>query len=341
MFADIKLETVKTPVPITPDVIDGILHGSTKTFTALDQLQTHSEYRTAILTMQTQMQNLNYYIDGTIKLFHIPPISKYALEHLTYLNDFNLYDYKSPSFSQRNYYPHFLLFYTYSGYGYLEYEGKLYHFGEGEGFFIDGRKPHKFGCCTDHWYHASAAICGPEIEEIYKNYKENNSPVFSQVINNAIPEGFEKLLKLYSVAEPYRDWQISACIVSMLTDLMVSAVSESQRTATTTLSMRQLIQHMEKNYSDPLNISQLTKDFGISRSKLFREFKKYTGFAPNDYLIQIRINAAKRLLGSETMSVAEIAYSVGFHNINNFTNMFKKATGTTPSNYRKQLYKSD
>lgn len=337
MFEDIKFETVKTPIPITPSILDGILQGGRETATDLDQLQAHDEYRKAILAMQMQMKDLDYFIDGTIKLFHIPPVSKYAMEHLMYLEDFNLFDYRYPSFSRREYYPHFLLFYTYGGYGYLEYEGKCYHFGEGEGFLIDGRKPHRYGCGADHWYHATAAVRGPEMEALYRNFSESGTPVFSQAVSDPIPEGFEKLLKLYSIAEPYRDWPVSSCIFSMLTDLMVSSASESCRDTATALSIRGLIQYMEKNYAESLSIEQLTKSFGISRSQLFREFKKYTGYAPNDYLIQLRINAAKRLLGSGAMSVAEIAYKVGFHNINNFTNMFKKATGMTPSGYRKQL----
>ncbi|MGN0292648.1 MAG: helix-turn-helix domain-containing protein [Lachnospiraceae bacterium] len=337
MFEKIKFENVATPLPITPDIINGILLNNKETSTDLDQLQNHAEHRAAILFMQSQMKNLDFYLDGTIKLFHIPPISKYAAENLMYLADFNLYDYRCPSFSKREYYPYYLLFYTYNGYGYLEYEGRHYHLGEGDGFFIDGRKPHKFGCSSDYWYHASAAVCGPTIPELYKNFAENGNPVFSQSITDSIPEGFEKLLCLYSIAEPYRDWQVSNNIGNMLTDLLVSSLSESSRTAATASTMRHLIRYMEKNYTEPISVEQLTKDFGISRSQLFREFKKYTGFAPNDYLIQVRINAAKRLLGSSAMSVAEVAYAVGFHNINNFTNMFKKITGMTPSEYRKQV----
>ncbi|MGN0592886.1 MAG: AraC family ligand binding domain-containing protein, partial [Ruminococcus sp.] len=142
MFEKIKFEKAATPLPITPDIINGILLNNKETATDLDQLQNHAEHRAAILFMQSQMKNLDFYLDGTIKLFHIPPISKFAAENLMYLADFNLYDYRCPSFSRREYYPYYLLFYTYSGYGYLEYEGRHYHLGEGDGFFIDGRKPH-------------------------------------------------------------------------------------------------------------------------------------------------------------------------------------------------------
>ena len=64
------------------------------------------------------------------------------------------------------------------------------------------------------------------------------------------------------------------------------------------------------------------------------EFKKYTGFSPNDYLITLRINRAKSMLKNTTLPAAKIAHEVGIHDLNNFTNLFKKKTGMTPILFR-------
>lgn len=60
-----------------------------------------------------------------------------------------------------------------------------------------------------------------------------------------------------------------------------------------------------------------------------------TGFSPNEYLIKVRFNHAKDLLPVSQSTIREIAFSCGFRDINNFTNLFKKNTGMTPGAYRR------
>lgn len=96
-----------------------------------------------------------------------------------------------------------------------------------------------------------------------------------------------------------------------------------------------LIKYMENNFSSHLSLDYLAHFTGISKYHFSREFKKYTGFSPNDYLVQLRIEHAKSLLLSTTIPANKIAHMTGIHDINNFTNLFKKKTGMTPGEYRK------
>lgn len=69
---------------------------------------------------------------------------------------------------------------------------------------------------------------------------------------------------------------------------------------------------------------------------LFRKiFKNYTGFSPNQYLIELRVNKAKDLLRTTSMTINEVGFEVGFQSLYYFSKLFKEKTGQTPSDWRK------
>ena len=72
----------------------------------------------------------------------------------------------------------------------------------------------------------------------------------------------------------------------------------------------------------------------VSYSKFRKMFKEYTGFAPSQYIQEVRINMAKELLTNTTVSIKEIAYQLGYENTDYFFTVFKRVTGMTPVNYR-------
>ena len=339
MFDQITFDISKTKEPMTPQIMNASLSTSELSLRNQSiQFDIDDNDIQSIRLMSSSMQELDFYINGKLESFRCPPISKYAKENLFYLIGFTVFHVDSHFFTRRAYYPLYFILYTYQGYGLLEYEGKTYHLGEGDGFFIDARKPHHYKCTKDQWVHGIIDITGPTIEELYHHYISNGSPVFTQPINGSLQNGLEKLLSIYSTGQPYRDWQASACINSILTDLLVSSLEDSNRNITLPKNMQYLIHYMENNYTQSINIEYLSSFSGISRSHLTREFKKYTGYAPNEYLIQLRLEAAKKLLGSTSFPAAKIAFMVGFHNVNNFVNLFKKNVGMTPGAYRQRIF---
>jgi len=68
-----------------------------------------------------------------------------------------------------------------------------------------------------------------------------------------------------------------------------------------------------------------------------RAFKESTGLSPHQYVLRRRIDRAVEMLKDERSSLAGIAYDLGFSSQGHFTTVFRKFTGTQPSNYREQL----
>jgi AraC-like DNA-binding protein len=73
----------------------------------------------------------------------------------------------------------------------------------------------------------------------------------------------------------------------------------------------------------------------MSYSKFRKIFKEYTGFAPSQYIQEVKITLAKEMLTNTTMSIKEIAFELGYDNSDYFFTVFRKMTGITPLSYRK------
>ena len=79
---------------------------------------------------------------------------------------------------------------------------------------------------------------------------------------------------------------------------------------------------------------------GMSPVALSRFFKLRSGKTVSEYIIEIRLGHAARLLVDTTNSIAEICYDCGFNNLSNFNRIFKKKKGCTPKEFRENFRKT-
>lgn len=97
------------------------------------------------------------------------------------------------------------------------------------------------------------------------------------------------------------------------------------------------LDYMEKRYDQHITLGKLSEIAYMSNRHFHRTFKNATGEAPINYLIQIRLQNARRLLRRTDKPVSDIAFSVGFTDPNYFTKKFKSSTGMTPVSYRRSF----
>lgn len=94
---------------------------------------------------------------------------------------------------------------------------------------------------------------------------------------------------------------------------------------------------INKNIDNPdLSLDILSQEMGTSRSKLYRDIPRIDGLSISDYVHNVRLETAARLLSTTTKTVQEILYDVGFINSSHFTKIFKLKYGITPTDYRKR-----
>ncbi|MDG0810392.1 helix-turn-helix transcriptional regulator [Cohnella rhizosphaerae] len=99
--------------------------------------------------------------------------------------------------------------------------------------------------------------------------------------------------------------------------------------------------HVHRHFSDPdFSLSALSEQFNLSHSHLSRVFKETVGVNFIDYITDLRIREARKLLESTDLLIQDVAIQVGYNQVITFIKVFKKQTGVTPGAYRKTLVKN-
>ncbi len=95
--------------------------------------------------------------------------------------------------------------------------------------------------------------------------------------------------------------------------------------------------YVDRNYSENITLTSISKDFGISSGYLSVLFNDHIGQNFIDYLTNLRIQSAKNLLKSTDLKIYEIADRVGYRDAYYFSTAFKKIVGINPTDYRDKL----
>jgi len=102
--------------------------------------------------------------------------------------------------------------------------------------------------------------------------------------------------------------------------------------------VREAYRYMDRHYCESCTLSQIAEAVHLSANHLHRVFLESEGCTPYEYVMEKRIEKAKTLILMGEHSLAQVALETGFCSQSHFTAAFKKATGQTPAQYRKQLF---
>ena len=100
--------------------------------------------------------------------------------------------------------------------------------------------------------------------------------------------------------------------------------------------IQRVMHFAERNVTKKVNLEDASRLVFMSPKYLSRIFKQHTGMNFSQYRLNIKIKLSKELLTSKGLSVEQIAYDLGYQNLESFIRIFHKYTGTTPSQYRKE-----
>ena len=106
------------------------------------------------------------------------------------------------------------------------------------------------------------------------------------------------------------------------------------------LFMDHLTEFMEKNLDNgDLIVDDLVKEMAVSRSVFFKKLKSLTGFAPIEFIKEMRVKRAAQLIESGEFNMTQIAYMVGINDPRYFSKCFKQRFGMTPTEYKEKARK--
>lgn len=147
-------------------------------------------------------------------------------------------------------------------------------------------------------------------------------------------EPLKAILEEYSTQKIYYQENSSAILKSLLTKLHRHSI---ESTSNATHAVSKLIAYVKANYNKPLNNEDLSSMTGYHEYHLNRLFTKHTGTSVHQYILNIRINEAKKLLLNTNLSLTSIAEQIGFNSNTYFSTYFKRVVGISPLEFRKRF----
>lgn len=98
--------------------------------------------------------------------------------------------------------------------------------------------------------------------------------------------------------------------------------------------MERIMKTVNQHLQDPdFNVDKLAEEVGLSRTQLHRKMKEITGISTGEFIRNLRLQQAERLIREGKINIAQVAYSVGFNNQTYFSTVFKRYYGMTPTEY--------
>lgn len=101
-----------------------------------------------------------------------------------------------------------------------------------------------------------------------------------------------------------------------------------------------LEEELRRNLSHQWTVEEMARKVGLGSTLFNEKVKSFSGFSPLNYLINIRISEAIKLLKKPGISLTDIAFDTGFYSSQHFSTTFKKLTGYSPSQFRKNHFRT-
>lgn len=129
-----------------------------------------------------------------------------------------------------------------------------------------------------------------------------------------------------------------AMIDSLLEELREPGITPDDRPERKTAhaNLKEIVKHINENYHSDISIQSIARSFYMNPNYLSQLFKRELNVTFTEYLTQVRLRQARLLLATTSLTIGEIADSVGFRDYFYFIRLFKKYEKITPRQYRMQ-----
>lgn len=166
------------------------------------------------------------------------------------------------------------------------------------------------------------------------------SPVFNIGLNEEIIALYKRAIIIAEAQEANYQQALSGIACNLVSMALYLSRNRDFNKSDVASQMNQAKIAVHENIS-AITPEELARITCMSYSKFRKIFKEYTGFAPSQYIQEVRITMAKELLTNTSKSIKEIAIELGYENKDYFFTVFKKVTGNTPITYRRHTQGED
>lgn len=167
------------------------------------------------------------------------------------------------------------------------------------------------------------------------DFLQNVQKIYKNAIQDEMMESLNRLCNILSFSDidTYRE-ELTNWVVGLHEKLHADEDSGSNK------KLKMAVDYIEQNYAKDLNMAVVSNYISMNYSMLSYLFKQYTGTNFVNYLKDIRMREAKKLLAETDLKIIEVSSRVGYDNEKHFMKIFKNECGVSPSEYRKNMQRT-
>jgi len=233
---------------------------------------------------------------------------------------------------------HFLIHYIIKGKGFFQVGNKTYHLQKGQGFLICPDVVTYYEADKeDPWHYMWVGFNGLKAETyLTQAHLNQENPIFSgENEDEFITTCFNDMLATQP-QQKAREVRLLGYLYLFLSDLIeLRKNTPSLRTVENRKEeyIHRAIEYIEKNFSRKVTVHELARHVRLDRSYLCSLFKEVLQLSPQGFILEYRMSKACQLMEGTSLSIGDIARSVGYEDPLLFSKMFKKIKKMTPSEY--------
>ncbi len=176
---------------------------------------------------------------------------------------------------------------------------------------------------------------GKIIDDIVNNgFISLENPVLNVGVNEDLVHLFSTAIKVAKEDKTAAQQYLSGIAFNILGTILSLAQNRNFESKESAQKIERAKVIMVENINKDIDIKGIATNLGISYSLFRKAFKEYTGYAPAQYIQELKLRKAKELLAETNYTVKEISYELNFSSYEYFLSFFKKRVGHTPMEYR-------
>jgi AraC-like DNA-binding protein len=246
----------------------------------------------------------------------------------------------------RRFYPGHQIMFMLTGHGHGTYDRTPWRASAHDAVLMDLRTPHTYySDPADPWEMLWIRFDGPGVSEIFtRMIAAAGSPVIPFASEKKVRADFAAIFRLFtSHSAGYDAWawhHVTGLVANVTEGLQKKDTVAGATLQHTPGGITAALSLLRSDHTRTLALSELARTAHMSPFHFSRRFKQSTGFTPMEYLEKFRISRAQEMVLSQPgMSFKEIANASGFTDPAYFSRIFRKRTGVSPREYRRNLGK--
>lgn len=223
--------------------------------------------------------------------------------------------------------------YTLSGEGALELGGQRHRILPGRAMLLEVPEDHVYFLPENSqaWEFLYVSLYGPEPVRLQREFRRLHGSVCEFAPDSRVVSMARELLRRSSSGEIFDCYSASASAYEFITEMCASADVNNHQDSKL---LRRVRDYCIAHIHEPIQVDDLAALAGCTRWHFSRRFKEISGYSPHDYVLDLKMRKAVRLLQSTDAPVKEIAYSCGFDNPEYFSRVFYRTYRTFPREFR-------